>query len=385
MQKYDVVICGGGIAGLWLLNILSDKGFSVLLVEKDAVGGVQTIASQGMIHGGQKYLLPGNSSVHATRIASLPERWDACISGEGDIDLRGVRVLAEHQYMWPAGGLLARTGLLGAANRVRAKMRKLMPAEHPDVFASDRTFTGPVYQLPEKVLDVPSLVAVLSERYSDRIRQGTVRTIDRDGRMDISGIPIEAQLVISVAGLGNEDMLTLLDVPGQRSQRRPLRQIMVRALPHPLYGHGIVAKPTPRVTITSHPISSGGYVWYLGGALATRSTSLTDEEAIAFAKREMQALFKDMDWSTKEWATWHGIRAEASDPRGQLPEGPVIQEYGNVLVAWPTKLTFTPLLSDRVLALMQERSIRPRYSDAPPTLPIPPVADTPWEHAIWVP
>ena len=36
MQKIDIAILGGGIAGLWLLNLLVSRGYSVLLLEKEA-------------------------------------------------------------------------------------------------------------------------------------------------------------------------------------------------------------------------------------------------------------------------------------------------------------------------------------------------------------
>lgn len=52
----DVVIVGAGIAGLWLLNILRSNGYSVILFENESIGGLQTMASQGMIHGGQRYM-----------------------------------------------------------------------------------------------------------------------------------------------------------------------------------------------------------------------------------------------------------------------------------------------------------------------------------------
>ena len=55
----DVLIAGGGIAGLWLLNLLTRRGYSALLLEADALGCGQTLASQGMIHGGIKYALAG--------------------------------------------------------------------------------------------------------------------------------------------------------------------------------------------------------------------------------------------------------------------------------------------------------------------------------------
>jgi len=51
----DVAIIGGGIAGLWLLNRLMNSGYNAILFESKALGSDQTVASQGMIHGGIKY------------------------------------------------------------------------------------------------------------------------------------------------------------------------------------------------------------------------------------------------------------------------------------------------------------------------------------------
>ena len=55
----DIIIFGGGIAGLWLLGRLREAGYSALLLESRALGGVQTSASQGIVHGGTKYALTG--------------------------------------------------------------------------------------------------------------------------------------------------------------------------------------------------------------------------------------------------------------------------------------------------------------------------------------
>ena len=38
----DTVIAGGGIAGLWLLNVLRSRGYSAVLLEADRLGGAQT-------------------------------------------------------------------------------------------------------------------------------------------------------------------------------------------------------------------------------------------------------------------------------------------------------------------------------------------------------
>ena len=50
----DILIVGGGIAGLWLNVRLCQQGFSTLLLERDTLGGGQSLKSQGIIHGGAK-------------------------------------------------------------------------------------------------------------------------------------------------------------------------------------------------------------------------------------------------------------------------------------------------------------------------------------------
>ena len=71
----DVAIVGGGIAGLWLLNRAANAGYSTLLIEKAALGAGQTLASQGMIHGGVKYMLGGITTGASETIAGMPARW----------------------------------------------------------------------------------------------------------------------------------------------------------------------------------------------------------------------------------------------------------------------------------------------------------------------
>ena len=55
----DVLIVGGGIAGLWLNARLRQQGYNTLLIEQQSLGGAQTVKSQGIIHGGTKYALQG--------------------------------------------------------------------------------------------------------------------------------------------------------------------------------------------------------------------------------------------------------------------------------------------------------------------------------------
>ena len=97
--QFDIAIAGGGIAGLWLLNRLSQLGYSTVLLEKNALGTGQTLASQGIVHGGLKYALNGVLSPASSAIADMPERWRRCLDGQGDIDLRTTRRRAEHYYI----------------------------------------------------------------------------------------------------------------------------------------------------------------------------------------------------------------------------------------------------------------------------------------------
>src|ERR1700722_11775312 len=93
----DIVIFGGGIAGLWLLWRLRQAGFSAILFESGALGGGETCKSQGIIHGGMKYALQGVVTQEARAMMDVPDHWRQCLAGEGEIDLSAVPVLSEQQ------------------------------------------------------------------------------------------------------------------------------------------------------------------------------------------------------------------------------------------------------------------------------------------------
>jgi glycine/D-amino acid oxidase-like deaminating enzyme len=376
---HDIIVCGGGIAGLWLANTLMRAGYDVILIEKDRLGAGQTLASQGMIHGGQKYVLTGSLSSHAQAISSMPERWQACLDGRGEIDLKPVDILSATQVMWPAGSVLSSAAVFAAATLVNAKTTQLEREHWP---AALKQGAGPVYSLPEKVLDVRSLVQALARNLAGRVLRGDIAGVEPDGSIRVSGHELRAQRVIFTAAAGNELALKLLQGQESRTQRRPLRQIMVRPLPEALFGHGIVGRPHPRLTVTSHRCE-GGYVWYLGGGVAEKGASMDEGTALRFAMEELQAIFPGLDWRAKEWATWHGDRVEPLDAAGELPAGPAVQECGRVLLAWPVKLTFAPALADRVHELLVRDRIQPAYGSEPPPLPAAEVGAYPWEAAAW--
>ena len=87
----DVVIFGGGIAGLWLLDRLRQAGYQTLLLENKSLGAGQTRFSQGIIHGGTKYALTGKLTASSESIFAMPQIWRDCLQGKGEVDLVNTR------------------------------------------------------------------------------------------------------------------------------------------------------------------------------------------------------------------------------------------------------------------------------------------------------
>src|SRR3989338_246819 len=130
----DIVIFGGGIAGLWLLNRLRQSGVSAILFESGALGGGQTHKSQGIIHGGMKYALQGMITREAQLMADMPSHWKLCLSGKGEIDLSAVPVLSAQQYLWAPHKFTSKlTGFLASAT-LTSQVESLSREHYPSVF-----------------------------------------------------------------------------------------------------------------------------------------------------------------------------------------------------------------------------------------------------------
>jgi len=107
----DISIFGGGIAGLWALARLRQAGYQAVLFQQGAFGGVQTLASQGIIHGGSKYALTGKLTAASQAIADMPGIWRDCLSGTGELDLSAVSLPVSAyllQYQFRTGWFFCR-------------------------------------------------------------------------------------------------------------------------------------------------------------------------------------------------------------------------------------------------------------------------------------
>lgn len=388
--KVDIAIIGGGIAGLWLLNSLQAKGYSALLFEKNALGSDQTIASQGMIHGGVKYALSGALSGESEAIVDMPDHWKACLKGDADVDLTATKVLSEAFYMWSAGKLASKLTTFFATKALRGRIESLKAKNYPAVF-SNKNFKGSVYKLVDVVLDAPSLIANLQANAKDKIfsvdwSQSKLESIDGNAKLCVNGIEIVTKKIIFAAGKGNSDLMAMLKLEQPAMQLRPLRQVVIKhSNNHMLYAHCIGASlsASPRLTISSHQCIDGKTAWYLGGDLSTDGVALSSDQLIAKAKTEINNLFPWLDWSEAQWATLYIDRAEPQQKGLIKPDNAFAKSAGkDIIVAWPTKLTLAPSLTIEVSKILADENIAPTAAEnmqALGQLATPTIAEPCWE------
>ena len=310
----DVAIVGGGISGLWIANLLIQRGFSVVLCEPRGIGGVQTLASQGIVHGGTKYALDGTAPL-AGALKGMPDRWRACLGGTGEIDLRGVGVLAEKV----------------------------------DIRIGSETA-----EVDDLVLDVPSLVRRLARPLAHRIVATTVLpdSLVGDGsgveRIELEDCMIHARVYVLAAGAGNTALAQRTGFPHDAMQHRPLRQTTVRLRRGvSLYSHWMSnpydAEPT--LTVTSH-----GSQLRIGGAVADAGANRDETVQIALVKDLLRQAFPDIDIDRAQFETFVAVRAEpASEAIRDLSDA-YVARHANCLLCLPVKLSLAPRLGDRVLA-----------------------------------
>ena len=361
----DIAIIGGGIAGLWTLNQLRNRGYNAVLFEQEALGSYQTVGSQGMIHGGIKYALSGAWSGSSEAISAMPAIWRSCLAGEGKVDLRGSKVLSEDFYLWSHTGLTSRVSSFFASKMLRGRVEKLSRKDYPAALDSPQ-FKGQAYRLVDLVLDVPSLVECLAKQHAEAIfnidwNQASLEARDRQATIIGDTWELRAKQVILTAGAGNEALVSALGGKEPAMQRRPLQQVVMKhEYPEPFYAHCTGASAAPRLTVSSHHNSAGEPVWYLGGDLATEGADADPQQLIAKAQSEIAELLPWIDFGQCQWAT---VRLDRGEPRQSAMLRPdsafvgAVDSVDNALVAWPTKLSLSPNLADEIDAALEERGI----------------------------
>ena len=381
----DLAIVGGGIAGLWLANLFAQRGYSLLVLEADVVGGGQSLASQGMIHGGLKYSLDGTTSAASRAISAMPARWRANLAGRGELDLRDIEPMSENYYLFAQDSTLGKLSSFLASKALRGRVSKLDPDDYPGIFKSP-SFKGVVYAADDLVIDTQALLALLLERVANHtfrhlLRPGEIELNPNDVALNIGSRRIRARHLVLCAGAGNQPLIQGLGLSEPRMQLRALHQVLVRHnCPHAMFAHCLtgLSRAEPRLTITSHGTADSG-VWYLGGALANSGVGRSPEDQAAYALDELRACVPWVSWDDAQLETLMIDRAEALGPNGDRPEEAFAEARGPLVVCWPTKLSLTPDLGDRVIALLHPPNANGSTKPALPLdLPGPSLGRPPW-------
>lgn len=360
MLNTDVLIFGGGCAGLWLLDDLRRRGLRVLLLESGHVGGTQSTGSQGILHGGTKYVLQGLFSNSANALREMPGRWRASLEGTVEPDLSRVRFRSHHCYLWRSDSLLSRLGMFGAQNLLTIKPIPLSDGDRPPLLEK---CPGQVFRLDEAVIDTTSFAAVMAERNRGHILrinpiEGITFQIDGTGKVTAvtlqqpdgsQELHIQVQQLVLAAGAGNARLREQLGLPANAMQRRPLHMVLARGALPQFNGHCVDGAKT-RVTITSDVDSAGRGVWQVGGQLAEDGVRLEPEALIQHARRELTAVLPGWNlFDGIELSTYRIDRAEARTAAGSRPDDVQLIHEHNVLTIWPTKLVLAPRMTKRVV------------------------------------
>lgn len=393
-MSVDVVIFGGGVAGLWILEALARGGWSAVLLESAALGSGQTIASQGILHGGLKYTLGGWLDPAAAAIREMPGLWRECLADRRWPHLSATRIRAAHCYLWRTDDLRGQLGMVGARAGLRVAPVRLAADERPSAL---RRCPGSVFRLDEMVVDPVSLCAALHAPNALRIlkidAQNGLRWAREHGNAAIElslpdrpALRLRPRAIVLAAGAGNAALRGQLGLAGERMQRRPLHMLLIRGDLPELNGHCVDGART-RVTITSETDHAGRRVWQVGGQLAEDGVARSASELIQFARGELAAVLPGVDLHGAQWGAYRVDRAELATPGGRRPDSVSVLEEGDVLTCWPTKLALAPHLAEEVRRRIERRIGPGRTGDPPPAdWPRPTIAEPPWEDpTAWSP
>lgn len=357
--KADIIIFGAGVAGLWLHHRFSKAGYNSLLLETDAIGGQQSIASQGILHSGLKYTLAGKVNKLAQSISAMPDRWRAAMQhySGAEVDLTRAAMMAPSQLLMIPDGFMGGLIKIVTEKTLGNGVTDIPRDDWPDGIAQSG-FKGRLVSMGEPVLNAASVMRALAEPYQRSIRRIDMdfTSFDQDDAGDISSIwiddehEIKAQHVIFTAAASNAKIARMLGHDeGLKTQARPLLMGMLRPAPFDCFAHLVGPSDKPVATITTHYDHNKQRVWYVGAAVAERAK---EDDPRKVRKAMMDALKKYMpaiDVSHFEWATLPIDRIEgASETDGWMPDTPTVHRAGNAFYCWPTKLTFAPMLGDKL-------------------------------------
>jgi hypothetical protein len=247
----------------------------------------------------------------------------------------------------------------------------------------------------ELVLDVNSVLRALAAPYQDSIRRADMLkdmdfSLDSSGNIKhvtIKGRTITAERYIFTAAAANKVLADKLShAHGLETQLRPLVMGMMRNAPCELYAHCVGPSVKPVMTISTHRTVDHSLVWYLGGAVAEWQKDSDPNNVYAAVIDGFRKYMPAVDLTKVSWSTLPIDRVERkSKVPGHLPDGPTTHVCGNAIYAWPTKLAFSPMLTNEIIEKLSSADIKPSGQETDWSfLPECSFTQTPWDLATWI-
>lgn len=375
--RIDVLIIGGGIAGLWLLDDLLGRNYSALLVESKALGTGQTVASQGILHSGFKHSAVGRKDAFVNNLRSMLSLWRECLDGMRQPDLHLVARRSEYCCVWRTDTIASYMGQLGARLGLQGGM-EIVARENIPLPLANR---DGVFRLKEQVIDPASLVSVLAMRNRKRIIQADVRIADHSaGKTAVITSPdkmraceFKPEMTVLTAGEGNSALREAFGLSGKLMAHLPLRILTLRGDLPDLNGF-CIEKMHAKVVVTTQRISRQEAVWQV----ATESAHPDDPADFEpFAMNELRNALPGFDWPAVAIGSYCANRAEPLI-KDKRPSDVYASVEGNVITAWPTKLVLAPRLAEQIYARLPPPSVQADFADLA-GWPFPPIANFPWD------
>lgn len=362
------IIVGGGISGLWLAAELHSRNIPCLILEKAAVGEAQTLASQGMIHGGTKYSLEGILTKAASEVSMMPGRWREALKGQGTVDLSGVEVERDNQLLWSVGSI--QNNLIGffASKAMKSRMERIKPSEE-EAFSSPN-FKGQLYKLFEPVIKIDTLIGRFTELLPECIFQAEVSAVIYEMNQVVG---VKTNLgdvrgeVILTAGEGIEQILINSNIEYPKMQRRPLAMGVARLeAPIPkVFGHQLGRGARPKLTISTHELNGYQYL-YVGGQVAEDGTNRDDLSQIEALTNALKLGLPWLSLKISELFVYRVNRAEPDTGLRIRPDSAYVSTISGMHVCWPTKLALAPALANKVIPRLKllDRGKFPNFPNA---------------------
>lgn len=370
--RVDVLIIGGGAQGLWLLNDLTDKSYSAMLVERDRLGAGQTGHAHAVMHYGAYY----SDVAMMRRLNSAATYWTSFINRTGLRPVTGQPGFAgfgpglcarKHQLLWDEAGLTYR------------RARSVPPILQGGEIAA-------LYEVKEYGLNASDLVTAMARDVKHLIYKlddvaEPLRFIRAGNRVVTVALSIGGRwtrvrpaYVFLVAGEGNLDLLHQMGLdrdPHRGSpvlvQARRKSQMLVLRGPHlptlaavfpiasGLQGAFIASRPDPEV---------GGSAWLVSDHHATPFTAGASpdiepgwvQNLLGTLRRVAPRALHTSPLGTLWASAYTGVTSERNFGAGAHGTDYYLESFGmeNLTAIWPTKLTFTPAASDAALRRVHE-------------------------------